>query len=319
MYGNTSIMKSGYWGKYEVLRYLLLKGADLEAQNDDGMTAIILSAKDNKFDCVKFLVERGANLEAKGNTGCTALIAASENGHLEIVKLLAEKGALLDVQDEDLWSALIYAARNGHSKVVVFLANHGANFGLVDKKGKTALDVAKTDDIKVFLTEFPARMSADLIRAAASGNVKAVGEILAKGVSVEIEDANGDRALHAAAKAGHMEVLTLLHAKGVDFNSKGMYGNTALIKVRVRLLLAWSGHNAGVIVTSHCRRLCYCIALMIATTSHLTFASPAPASAPASVPLHTPLHTPHQLHRLLSRQAAYWGKFDVCQVRLLAV
>ena len=92
MYGNTAIMKAGYWGKFDVLKYLLLMGANLEAQNDDGMTALILTAKDNKLECVKFLLERGANLKAKSSHGCTPLIASSENGHLEVVQLLVEKG-----------------------------------------------------------------------------------------------------------------------------------------------------------------------------------------------------------------------------------
>ena len=99
MYGNTAIMKAGYWGKFDVLKYLLLMGADLEAQNDDGMTALILTAKDNKLECVKFLLERGVKLNAKSSHGYTALIASSENGHLEVVQLLVEKGRVpLDEQ-----------------------------------------------------------------------------------------------------------------------------------------------------------------------------------------------------------------------------
>ena len=92
MYGNTAIMKAGYWGKFDVLKYLILMGANLEAQNDDGMTALILTAKDNKIECVKFLLERGASMRAKSFHGCTPLIASSENGHLEVVQLLVEKG-----------------------------------------------------------------------------------------------------------------------------------------------------------------------------------------------------------------------------------
>ena len=47
---------------------------------------------------------------------------------------------------------------------------------------------------------------------------------------MELEDVHGDRALHVAAKGGHLEVVTLLKTKGADLNSKGSYGNTALIK-----------------------------------------------------------------------------------------
>ena len=33
-------------------------GADIEAQNDDGLTALILAAQDGKFVVVKYLVEQ---------------------------------------------------------------------------------------------------------------------------------------------------------------------------------------------------------------------------------------------------------------------
>ena len=62
------------------------------------------------------------------------------------------------------------------------------------------------------------------------GNIKDLEAILSKAVSVELEDVHGDRALHVAAKGGHLEVVTLLKTKGADLNSKGSYGNTALIK-----------------------------------------------------------------------------------------
>ena len=179
------------------------------------------------------------------------------------------------VQDEDQWSALYYAARNGHKPVVVFLVHHGASIGLKDKKGQSACDVAKGDDIKAFLNDYERNMSTDLIQAAAKGmlhqlcmmhwlstltldttrtsspshqpltppyfminnlptylpgNIKDLEAILSKAVSVELEDVHGDRALHVAAKGGHLEVVTLLKTKGADLNSKGSYGNTALIK-----------------------------------------------------------------------------------------
>jgi ankyrin repeat protein len=41
---------------------------------------------------------------------------------------------------------------------------------------------------------------------------------------------NADRPLHVSAARGHLPVVRLLADKGADLNSKGMYGNTALIK-----------------------------------------------------------------------------------------
>ena len=46
----------------------------------------------------------------------------------------------------------------------------------------------------------------------------------------QVEDINGDRPIHLAAKNGHTDVVLLLFQSGANINSKGMYGNTALIK-----------------------------------------------------------------------------------------
>ena len=55
--------------------------------------------------------------------------------------------------------------------MVVFLVHHGASIGLKDKKGQTACDVAKNDDIKTFLNDYERNVSADLIQAASKGMV----------------------------------------------------------------------------------------------------------------------------------------------------
>ena len=45
------------------------------------------------MDVAKLLIENGADVNAKDNDGVTALMQASENGHTEIVSLLKSAGA----------------------------------------------------------------------------------------------------------------------------------------------------------------------------------------------------------------------------------
>jgi ankyrin repeat protein len=55
--------------------------------------------------------------------------------------------------------------------------------------------------------------------AAASGNLDAVKELLAKGADVAKADINGGTALHAAALYGHNDIVKLLVDKGADVNA----------------------------------------------------------------------------------------------------
>ena len=103
-------------------------GADIEAQNDDGLTALILAAQDGKFVVVKYLVEQGCHLETKSLIGWTALMSAIS--HTEVARFLVDRGAQLNVQDEDGWTALELASRGGNFGTVVLLCEAGADLTL---------------------------------------------------------------------------------------------------------------------------------------------------------------------------------------------
>ena len=67
----------------------------------DGWTALMLASDKGHLKVVKLLLEKGANANAQNNNGETALMVASEKGHLEIVKLLIEKGANINAQHKN--------------------------------------------------------------------------------------------------------------------------------------------------------------------------------------------------------------------------
>jgi ankyrin repeat protein len=71
--------------------------------------------KENKLEILKFLVEKGADVNAKDNDEMTPLHYACENGNLETVKFLVEKGAEIDEQ------AYLLAWEHGTLEMVKFL------------------------------------------------------------------------------------------------------------------------------------------------------------------------------------------------------
>ena len=120
-------------GHFEIVKYLVKNGADVKNSG-----ALRGASEYGHFEMVKYLVENGANM----NNG---LSGASRNGHFEIVKYLVENGA--DVKNS---GALRGASEYGHFEIVKYLVANGANVN-VGNCGKTAIDVAKNDEIRTFL------------------------------------------------------------------------------------------------------------------------------------------------------------------------
>ena len=75
-------------GNINLVRMLLAKGADVNAQNQEGATALMFAIIKGDTKIVKLLLDRDADVNAQGEDGFTALMFASENGHAEVVELL---------------------------------------------------------------------------------------------------------------------------------------------------------------------------------------------------------------------------------------
>jgi len=71
-------------GDEAVTRFLLNKGADIDARDKEGKTALMLAATKGHRDLTKLLLERRADPKLCDKDGKTALYWALENGHREI-------------------------------------------------------------------------------------------------------------------------------------------------------------------------------------------------------------------------------------------
>lgn len=71
-------------------------------------------------------------------------------------------------------------------------------------------------------------LTEELYKAAGSGDVTEVQNLLNKGADVNAKTRNGETALHSAAISGHKQAAELLLANGADVNALNGYGETAL-------------------------------------------------------------------------------------------
>lgn len=100
----------------EMFKILIENGFDLESKiNDDNSdyTPLMIAVYKEDYDMVKYLLDKGVNPNAANNENKTALMIANDDGNFDISKLLIEQGANINAQDEDGCTTLMDAAVSG--------------------------------------------------------------------------------------------------------------------------------------------------------------------------------------------------------------
>jgi len=137
-------------GNIEKVNRLLLKSPALLKAKTEGVwnddTALHLAAAAGNNEMVKFLLQKGADVNAKDTACITPLHLAALHGSESVVESLLAAGASMNVvafKDSD--TPLIVAASNGRLNVVNLLLAHGADSKATDNFGKTALEWARSE------------------------------------------------------------------------------------------------------------------------------------------------------------------------------
>ena len=126
-------------------------------RTDDGMTLLTLASMYGSYEVVEFLIEKGADVNLPDEFGYTALMRAlgeelksSDEGndkivtveeYIRVVKILLDNGADVNLKNsKSLLSPLHYAVRSGNEVTVKMLLKRGADINVKDKWGISPLD-----------------------------------------------------------------------------------------------------------------------------------------------------------------------------------
>ena len=144
--GRTALLAASENENLKILSLLLKVGADVNAKDNNGVTALMVATLNNT-EAVSLLLEAGADVNAKTDWGMTALmVAASLNKTPEVIDLLLKHGADINEKSNSGGTALMYAALNNPNPgILSFLINAGADIDAKDDYGLTALDIARRD------------------------------------------------------------------------------------------------------------------------------------------------------------------------------
>ncbi|KAI0569585.1 ankyrin repeat domain-containing protein [Pyrenophora tritici-repentis] len=234
--GQTFLYLAAEHGHQRMVKLLLDKGADVNAQGGSYGNALQAASEGGHEAVVKLLLDNGADVNAQGGYYSNALYAASSRGHEAVGKLLLDKGADVNAQGGYYGNALQAASFEGHEAVVKLLLDKGADVNAQSGEYGNALQAASFEGheaVVKLLLDKGADVNAqggyygNALQAASSRGHEAVVKLLLdKGADVNAQGGYYGNALQAASVEGHKQVVKTLLDKGADVNAQsGLYGN----------------------------------------------------------------------------------------------
>ncbi|XP_045549084.1 E3 ubiquitin-protein ligase MIB2 isoform X1 [Salmo salar] len=209
--GDTALHYTAFGNQAEIARLLLSKGANVNLLNNSMCTALHIAVNKGFTDVVRVLSEHLADINLQDSYGDTPLHdaiakdfrniieilavvpnidftqqnnrgfnllhhAALKGNKLATEKILARARQLVDVKKEDGFSALHLAALNNHRDVAEILVKEGrCDINIRNNRNQTPLQLAVTQ-----------------------GHGDLVQLLVAEGADVNVEDEDGDTAMHVA-------------------------------------------------------------------------------------------------------------------------
>ena len=210
-------------GNLDILSYLFEQGGNVNASSsseyadpwslpsefDDYLpiwrTPLIVALTNGHNDAFTFLIDKGADVNLQDHVGYTALHHAVESRNFDAVSCLVHNGADVNLFTSiNKHTPLMSACQFHNMDAINVLLNKGADVNLQDRDGKSALHFA-CSDICYWLIQNLADVNmcdnhncTPLMQASSKSDVKKVAMLVENQAKVDLQDMNGNTALHHA-------------------------------------------------------------------------------------------------------------------------
>ena len=189
--GNTPLIVAILSGQPTSAKFLISKGADINATNPKGQTALHFASFSKRPDLVDTLLNaKKINLNPTYGDGYTPLMLAVKQQDISIINLLLRNKANPNLKLKDGNTALHAAAAGQKADIIDALARAGAKLDAVNNGGYTPLMVASY-----------------------TGNIGAVNSLLAQGANTGIRDSAGRSAAELATGPYAQQIAAAIAAR----------------------------------------------------------------------------------------------------------
>lgn len=200
-----NLMIAASRGYTEEINRLIMKGADIFSETDQGVTPLIFAISSNQTIIAKMLIDYGSDPNKLTLRNETPLIIAVKNENSEITEALLRAGADVDFTDRYDATALHYASVYDYRQIADLLLYYDAS---IDKKTVEG--------------------STPLFASVWAGNAAIADLLIQNGANVEARDNEGFTPFMMAALNGDTLIMQLLFKKDVDIYAVNNSNNNAL-------------------------------------------------------------------------------------------
>jgi len=162
--GNTPLIWASLYGRNDIVSQLIQNyDVPINVQNFEGESPLSAAVRNGNFDLVNFLLEKGANANLSNIRCETPLHLAACLGYLDICKELIRYGALIDLEDDCGDTPLHWAVREEKLEIVELLLSVGADPKHMNEDEESPQMLAQSVGSDSIASVFDSSMDTDIV------------------------------------------------------------------------------------------------------------------------------------------------------------